>query len=241
MRLDKAVTMMGFSRSEARQAVRQGRVSVNGRIAADSSLQLRESDCVTLDGQSVDRRLHRHFMVNKPAGCLTATSDPHGKKTVLDLLPQSLHLKDLGPVGRLDQDVTGLVILTTDGELAHRLISPKRGIEKQYFAEVEGKLGKNDILAFKKGISLSDFTAKPARLEILSTSEERSVCRVFVSEGKFHQVKRMLSSLGHPVIMLKREQIAGLQLDESLDEGAYRPLTDEEIALLYGKAGMDQP
>ena len=241
MRLDKAVTGMGLSRSEAKEAIRRGRVSVNGSIVTDSAVQLKESDRVTLDGQSVDKSVHRHFMVNKPAGVLTATCDPRGEATVLGLLPESLRFKNLGPVGRLDKDVTGLIILTTDGQLAHRLISPKRDIEKQYTARVEGRLGEADALAFERGIPLKDFTAKPARLTVLSASDAESTCRVTVSEGKFHQVKRMLSSLGHPVRTLRRERIAGLELDETLREGEYRPLTEEETALLYEKAGMERP
>ena len=240
MRLDKAVALMGLSRSEAKEAVRRGRVSVNRQTVTDSARILLPSDNVSLDGEPVDRSLHHHFMVNKPAGCLTATSDPRGEKTVLDLLPPNLRYKDLGPVGRLDKDVTGLVILTTDGELAHRLISPKRGIEKRYLAKVEGKLTETDVRAFEAGVELKDFTALPAKLDILEAAEEGSLCRVTVSEGKFHQVKRMLGSLGHGVITLKRECIAGLNLDENLSEGGYRPLNDAEIRLLYDKAGMEQ-
>ena len=222
MRLDKAVTSMGLSRSQAKEAIRCGRVAVGGKTVLSSAFQLAENETVTLDGTGIDFRRHHHIMVHKPAGCLTATSDPRGERTVLDLLPTYLRYKDLGPVGRLDKDVTGLVILTTDGELAHRLISPRRDIEKQYLAKVEGELSEKVAAAFEKGIELSDFTARPAHLEILEA------------------VKRMLGSLGHTVITLKRECIAGLWLDGDLEEGQFRALTDDETALLYEKAGLDK-
>ena len=238
MRLDKAAALFGLSRSEAKEAIRRGRVAVNGQPVFDSAFKLGPQDNVSVDGQTVDTAKHHHFMVHKPADCLTATFDPRGDRTVLDLLPENLHYRDLGPVGRLDRDVTGLVILTTDGELAHRLISPKRDIEKRYFAHVEGKLTEADGRAFESGIALKDFTAKPARLEILSANDESSDCYVYVTEGKFHQVKRMLGALGHPVIALRRECVAGLNLDETLAEGQYRALREDEIRLLYEKAGL---
>ena len=148
--------------------------------------------------------------------------------------------RKIGPVGRLDKDVTGLVLMTTDGQLAHRLISPKWEVTKRYRAVVEGKLDEECVLAFKTGIEFKDFTAKPAGLEILSANEDESVCLVYVTEGKFHQVKRMLQAVGHPVKHLHREKIAMIELDESLAEGEWRELTDSEIHDLYVLTEMNE-
>ena len=145
-------------------------------------------------------RRHMHLMLHKPAGLLTATTDAR-QKTVMDLLPEELKRRALGPVGRLDKDVTGLLLLTDDGQLAHRLISPKWTVEKVYLARVEGALDASDIQAFQAGIALSDFTARPARLEIL----EPDLGRLTLTEGKFHQVKRMFAARGKPVLRLHRE------------------------------------
>ena len=240
MRLDKAVTLSGVSRSQAIKLLRAGRVQLNGQTETDGARKVSGGDEVRLDGEKLDLCLHHHFMVYKPEGCLTATRDERGQSTVMDLIAPQHRYKDLGPVGRLDKDVSGLVILTTDGELAHRLISPKRDIEKVYFAVTEGKLSPGDAEAFEKGIAFKDFTAKPARLEIICAHEEESLCRVYVREGKFHQVKRMLLAVGHPVIRLKREKIGALSLDETLEKGQYRALTDEETRTLYEQVGLEQ-
>ncbi len=239
MRLNKAVTAAGLTRTQAKDAIKRGRVSVNASCEKDCARQVSTSDEVRLDGECLDLSPHRHIMLNKPAGVITATEDARGDVTVLDLIPPKMRFKGLGPVGRLDRDVTGLVILTTDGELAHRLISPKRGIEKRYCATARGRIGEAEARAFESGIKLSDFTAKPARLEIVSASDESSVCRVYVSEGKFHQVKRMFLAVGHEITALRREAIAGLELDKTLDEGKCRYLTPSEAAHLYEKAGLE--
>ena len=239
MRLDKAVSLAGLSRSEAKDAIKKGRVCINGIIARDAAMRVEATDAVTVDSKPVDLSLHRHIMLNKPSGVITATEDTHGERTVIDLLPREMRFKDLGPVGRLDKDVTGLVILTTDGVLAHRLISPKHDAKKQYIAKVEGRLTQNDIDAFAAGLDLGDFIAKPAKLEIDDAGETVSLARVFISEGKFHQVKRMFSKVGHEVLKLKRISIAGLTLDETLADGESRALTPDEIRLLYEAAGME--
>ena len=240
MRLDKAVTFAGLSRANAKKAISAGRVSVNGVILKDSGQNVSEADLVFLDGAPVRLKNALHLMLNKPAGFITATEDAKGQSTVLDLIPREFKLKDLGPVGRLDKDVTGLVILTTDGQLAHRLISPKRDIEKMYTATVEGALDEACVKAFYEGIKLSDFVAKSARLEIVSAGADTSVCNVYITEGKFHQVKRMLASVGHPVIKLKRLRISSLWLDERLAEGECRELTYDEETSLYEAAGMGE-
>jgi len=155
---------------------------------------------------------------------------------VMDLLPGAYHALGCMPVGRLDKDTTGILILTTDGELAHRLIAPQRHVDKVYEASVEGALDESDVIAFEKGIPLKDFTAMPAKLEILSPEKGR----VTVQEGKYHQVKRMFGARGKPVVALHRLSFGPLQLDEGLLPGEYRELTKEEEAALYRAAAMEK-
>ena len=186
-----------------------------------------------MDGVPLDTRTVRHLMLNKPAGVLTATED--GKQaTVMELLPALYRACGCMPVGRLDKDTTGLLLLTTDGTLAHRLIAPERHVDKVYEAEVEGALEEADIAAFAQGIPLKDFTALPARLEILGPGRGR----VTVREGKYHQVKRMFGARGKPVLRLHRTAFGPLALDAGLAPGEYRELTEKEIAALYQAAGM---
>ena len=187
-----------------------------------------------LDGENARAPEHVHLMLHKPAGFLTATEDARGERTVLDLLPEKIRMRKVGPVGRLDKDVTGLLILTTDGQLAHRLISPKWDVEKTYYAEIEGEIDDECVRRFAEGVPLKEFTCKPARLERAGAG----ACRVYVSEGKYHQVKRMLAAVGHPVLRLKREKIGPVALDPALSEGEFRPLTPGEEAALYEIAGM---
>ena len=237
MRLDKAVTLAGMTRSEARKAIQAGRVQVRGAAARDPGLAVEPED-VTLDGSPLAGGAELHLMVNKPAGVVTATEDRR-LPTVLDLLPENLCRRGLGPVGRLDRDVTGLVLLTTDGQLAHRLISPRWKAEKVYRARCEGRLTEAEVAAFAEGLVLSDFTAKPAGLKILSASDEGSLAEVTLTEGKFHQVKRMFAAVGHPLTGLTRLRIGCVTLDEALPAGAYRPLTEVELAGLRKLCGME--
>lgn len=241
MRLDKAVTYARLSRSEAGKAIRQGRVRVNGSAVTNAGRAVAPEDEITLDGARVAIKLHTHYMLNKPAGVITATQDARGERTVLDLIAPADRIKGLGPAGRLDKDVTGLVILTSDGQLAHRLISPARGISKEYTAYVAGVPDESDINAFGEGLELGDFRARPAHLRLISAGGGNALCRIEVTEGKYHEVKRMFEKTGHPVLALSRRRIAGLTLDETLPQGAYRQLTDDEEALLYAAAGMETP
>lgn len=241
MRLDKAVALAGLTRRDARKAIADGRVKVNGETATDAGQNVTARDSVEVNGQAVSLKEHVHIMLNKPADVLTATEDARGERTVADLLPEALRLRRIGPVGRLDKDVTGLILMTTDGQLAHRLISPRREIEKRYLARCEGMLDEDCQAAFARGIEFKEFTALPARLEILSATAEESLARVYVKEGKFHQVKRMLKAVGHPVIALKREKIGPITLDETLSEGQWRELTEAEEAALYQVSGMVDP
>ena len=236
MRLDKAVSLAGLTRSEARKAIAGGRVRVDGQPVRDAAMQV-EPARVSVDGGPPVEAGELYIMVNKPAGVVTATED-RSLPTVLDLLPEALRRRGPGPVGRLDRDVTGLVLLTTDGQLAHRLISPKWKAEKLYRARCEGALGPEAVAAFAAGLALSDFTAKPARLEILEAGPEGSLAEVTLTEGKFHQVKRMFAAVGHPLVALERRRIGCVALDAALAPGEYRPLTAAEIDGLRALCGM---
>ena len=236
MRLDKAVALTGLTRSEARRAIAAGRVQVDGQVARDAGMPV-DPARVRLDGAEPVPSGEAYIMVHKPAGVLTATEDRR-LPTVVDLLPEPLRRRGLGPVGRLDRDVTGLVLLTTDGQLAHRLISPRRKAEKQYRAVCEGRLSETDVAAFADGLALSDFTAKPAQLVILQAGEERSVADVILTEGKFHQVKRMFAAVGHPLVSLSRLRIGTLALDPELAPGEWRELRGDEIEALKAICGM---
>lgn len=236
MRLDKFLSAQGLSRKQARAAIASGQVSVNGEVQGDPGFILDPiSAQVLFQGRALGYRRHMHLMLHKPAGLLTATTDAR-QKTVMDLLPEELKRRALGPVGRLDKDVTGLLLLTDDGQLAHRLISPKWTVEKVYLARVEGALDASDIQAFQAGIALSDFTARPARLEIL----EPDLGRLTITEGKFHQVKRMFAARGKPVLRLHRESVGGMSLDPALECGKFRPLTAEEEGALYALVRMER-
>lgn len=230
MRLDKAVSLSGMTRTEAKKAIAAGRVRVNSQIARDPGQQVNLSE-IAIDGAASTAMEEIYIMMNKPAGVITATEDKR-LPTVLDLLPETLRRRKIGPVGRLDRDVTGLVLLTTDGQMAHRLISPKWKAEKQYRARCEGRLETQDIASFAAGIALSDFTAQPARMIILESDSKSSLADVILTEGKFHQVKRMFAAIQHPLIQLKRLRIGCIALDAGLGPGEYRYLCSEEIARL---------
>ncbi len=238
MRLDKAVALAGLSRSEARKAIQGGRVLVDGAPVRDPAMQV-EPGRVRLDGGGVIEAGELILMVNKPAGVLTATEDRRFE-TVLDLLPEPLRRREPGPVGRLDKDVTGLVLLTTDGQLAHRLIAPKWKAEKVYRARCQGRLTGADAEAFAAGLTLSDFTALPARLNILEAGEAESLADVTLTEGKFHQVKRMFAAVGHPLLALERTRIGCVTLDPALGAGEWRRLTEDEAEGLRELCGMDR-
>lgn len=239
-RLDKLLSENGLSRKQAGQVIRAGRVRVDGEVVRDAAQTLdADTARVTLDGEALSTEKHLHLMLNKPAGYLTATEDGRGE-TVMDLLPEPLRKRGLGPVGRLDKDVTGLILLTTDGQLAHRLISPKWKMDKRYLAAVEGRVDEACVRRFAEGVPLKDFTCEPAGLHILRAGDEESLCEVTVHEGKYHQVKRMLAACGHPVLALSRRSIAGIELDKSLGEGEWRYLTEEERASLYRLTELEE-
>ena len=232
-RLDKLIASTGrWSRREVKQLVREGRVLANGAIARSAEDKYDAECCrITVNGEELTLRRHTYVMLHKPAGVLSATEDGRGK-TVLDLLTPELRKIGVFPVGRLDKDTEGLLLLTDDGALAHELLSPKKHVDKVYYARVAGQLVPEDCAAFAAGMTLDDgLVCLPAGLEILSAGEE-SECLVTLHEGKFHQVKRMLAQRGKPVMYLKRLSMGMVYLDGSLAPGAFRLLTAEEEKLL---------
>ena len=235
-RLDKLLAGTGkWSRREVKALVRQGLVRVDGRLAASAEDKLDPAAAiVTVAGETISLCRFTYVMLHKPAGVLTATED-RKQPTVLDLLPPELRRIGLAPVGRLDKDTEGLLLLTNDGELAHRLLSPKYHVDKRYLARVDGELSAADTEAFARGMTLGDgLECLPAGLEVLPDR----VCIVTLREGKFHQVKRMLAARGAPVLYLKRLSMGPLTLDDSLAAGAYRLLRAEEILALYRVCGL---
>lgn len=235
-RLDKVLAGTGrWSRREVKLLVRQGLVRLNGAAAGSAEEKCDpETAVITVNGETVVLRRFTYVLLHKPGGVLTATEDRR-QETVMELLPQELRRVGLAPVGRLDKDTEGLLLLTNDGELTHRLLSPKYHVDKRYFARVDGHLTAAHTEAFAKGMTLGDgLKCLPARLEILPDNG----CIVTVREGKFHQVKRMLASCGAPVVYLKRLSMGPLTLDDSLAAGAYRLLRAEEISALYRVCGL---
>ena len=233
-RLDKIIASCGrHSRREVKLLVRQGRVLVDGVPARSAEDRMApETAEITVDGERLAWRRYTWLMMNKPAGVLSATEDGRGK-TVLDLLPEELRRRELFPVGRLDKDTEGLLLLTNEGGLAHDLLSPKKHVDKVYYARTAGELEEADCRAFAAGMVLGDgLECLPAGLEILSAGAGGSEALVTLREGKFHQVKRMLAARGKPVLYLKRMKMGNLTLDPALEPGEYRFLTEEEVALL---------
>ena len=238
MRLDKAIALTGMTRTEAKRAIAAGRVRVRGEAARDPGMQVMPEE-VCIDGQGIEGPREVYIMVNKPAGVVTATEDKW-LLCVADLLPEKLRRRNPGPVGRLDRDVMGLVLMTTNGQLAHRLIAPRWKAEKTYLARCEGRLTAADAEAFRQGVTLSDFVAKPAEMRILESTDDESVAETVLTEGKFHQVKRMFAAIGHPLIALKRTQIGCVALDEALAPGEWRELTAAETEGLLRLCGLHE-
>ena len=226
MRLDRFLANLPhLNRQQARRLLVERRVRVDGEPVTDGRHEVRVFSRIELDDELLQAgKPARYFMLHKPAGVLSAVEDSR-QRTVLDLLPQELKRQGLSPVGRLDKDTEGLLLLTNDGALAHRLLSPKSHVDKVYYARVEGTLKLADTAAFAAGMTLGDgLCCLPAGLEILSPGE----ALVTLREGKFHQVKRMLATRGKPVTYLKRLSMGPLRLDPELAPGAFRVLTPEE-------------
>ena len=232
MRLDKYLVACAVgSRTEVKNFLKAGRVMVNGKKEKSAKLQINEdTDEICFDGQKLDYEEFVYYMMNKPQGVISATEDPK-HKTVLDLLDDLARSKEVFPVGRLDIDTHGLLLLTNDGKLAHALLSPKRHVDKTYLAQVKGIMTQEDVEKFAQGIPLKDFTCQPARLELVTidTEKNQSQIRVTIAEGKFHQVKRMVAYCGKEVVDLQRLTMGTLTLDENLKRGEWRRLTKEEL------------
>lgn len=233
-RLDKVISNLGYgSRKEVKALCKKGFVEVDGVIVKDSSVSIDpEKSIISINGKELRYRKYIYLMMNKPDGVISATYD-NREETVIDLLEVEHQVFEPFPVGRLDKDTVGLLLLTNDGELNHRLISPKWHVDKVYFAKIDKKVTEEDAEAFKKGIKLDDgYVCKEGKLEILSASDEGSEVRVTIQEGKYHQVKRMFEALDKKVVYLQRIEFGGLILDEELEEGEYRELTEEELSIL---------
>lgn len=230
-RLDKLLSQAGYSRREARELIRQGRVTVAGQTVTEPEAKCQVEAPVAVDGASIARGFV-YIMLHKPAGVVSATRDDR-ERTVVELLPEELRRRELFPVGRLDKDTTGLLLLTDDGALAHDLLSPRRHVDKVYAVTVEGALTTGDQAALAAGLELGDgLKCLPARLELTDRPE---VGYLTLREGKFHQVKRMMACLGKPVIRLHRVSMGGVSLDAGLAPGQWRELTGAERKALTGK------
>lgn len=257
LRIDKLLAHMGFgTRSEIKKAVKMGKVAVDGKVVKDSGLIIVPAEqTVTYDGETVVYRDVVYLMLNKPQGVISATEDGR-ERTVIDLLAHEDRLLNPFPVGRLDKDTVGLLLLTNDGQLAHELLSPRKHVDKTYEALVLGDVGEDDVRAFQAGVTLDDgYVTLPAQLVILNQSAAEqpddltaeseegyrsvvySLIRLTIHEGKFHQVKRMFEAVGKKVVALKRLSMGPLTLDEELPEGQYRELTERELELLKAHRG----
>lgn len=232
IRLDKFLADMGMgTRSELKKIIRSGRVCID-EIPVKRPEEKVDIDRqqVTMDGVPVRYQRMEYYMLHKPAGVVSATKDSK-EKTVLDLL-EGQKRKDLFPVGRLDKDTEGLLLITNDGDLAHRLLTPGKHVDKVYYARIQGKVTNEDVEAFQTGLDIGDEEPTlPASLNILVSAEESEIL-LTIQEGRFHQVKRMFEAVGKKVMYLKRMSMGSLVLDETLEKGAYRPLTKEEISRL---------
>ena len=233
VRLQKFMADCGVaSRRKCEEYILEGKVLVNGKVINNPGVQVdSESDDIRFNGEKIVYREFVYIMLNKPDGYISATFDKYDP-IVLDLIDQSYLVFEPFPVGRLDKDTEGLLVLTNDGQLAHRVLSPKKHVPKTYYAKIQGKVTEEDILAFEKGVILDDgYETMPSQLKILK-SDDMSEIELTIHEGKFHQVKRMFESVGKKVVYLKRLSMGKLKLDESLKLGEYRELTEEEVKLI---------
>ncbi|WP_079530569.1 pseudouridine synthase [Halobacillus hunanensis] len=240
MRIDKLLANMGYgTRKEVKGLLRSGNVRVNGQPEKNGKTHVNpEDDSVTVMNEEVNYREHIYLMLNKPGDLISATEDAHDM-TVIDILQPEDQVFSPFPVGRLDKDTEGLLLITNDGQLAHRLTTPKKDIGKTYYAVIEGVVTEEDVTKFKQGVTLDDsYVTKSADLNILQ-SDHVSEIELTITEGKFHQVKRMFEAVNKEVTYLKRMQMGSLKLDPELELGEYRELTDEEIEYLMTITKMD--
>ena len=231
LRIDKIIADCGSaSRRDAATLIKRGAVLANGvRVKSPSEKYDTETDNITVNGEQISYQKFHYIMLNKPSGYVSSTEDIR-EKTVLELLDENLRKQKLFPAGRLDKDAVGLLILTNDGQYAHNIISPNKKVDKTYFVRVDGVLTQDDCRSFEEGIVLKDgLVCRPGKLTIVSESE----AYVRIHEGKYHQVKRMMASLGKPVLYLKRCSIGALSLDGSLKPGEYREMSESERTSVF--------
>lgn len=236
-RIDKILANMGYgTRKEVKKLIKKELVEVNGEKVKDPSINIDpEKDKILVGDEVVNYRKFIYIMMNKPEGVVSATFDNYDE-TVIDLLEEEYQVFNPFPVGRLDKDTVGLLLITNDGELNHKLISPKWKVDKVYYAEINKEVDESDVEAFKNGIVISDgYKCLPGKLEIIKSNENGTEVYVTIQEGKFHQVKRMFESLDKKVVYLKRVKFGNINLDQNLEEGEYRELTKEELENILEK------
>ena len=231
MRIDKFLANSGIgTRKEVKELLKKKRISVNGEIITEAKMHIDEdNDIVAFDGERIEYKEFLYIMLNKPQDVISATDDER-HRTVLDLLEESLTKVGLFPVGRLDKDTEGLLVLTNDGKMAHELLSPKKHVPKRYYVELKKPLSEEEARILENGVELETFTTKPAKVEFITEDK----VYIIISEGKYHQVKRMFKCVGNRVLYLKRTGMGNLGLDESLEPGEYRELSSHELELLQG-------
>ncbi len=232
-RIDKILANLGYgTRKEVKEIIKSGAVEVEGAIIRDTGFLVEtETQKIKVSGKELLYRQYIYIMMNKPQGVISATEDKR-EDTVVELLKDAYRAFNPAPVGRLDKDTEGLLLLTNDGQLAHKLLSPKKHVSKTYFAHIEGRVGEEDVLAFHQGVILEDdYKTLPAQLKVLVQGEISQV-EIIIYEGKYHQIKRMFEAVEKKVVYLKRIAMGDLKLDESLQLGEYREITVEELELL---------
>lgn len=230
-RLDKILANLGYgTRKEIKLIIKNGEVKINGAVVKDNSVKINPYECsIEISGENVDYKKYIYILMNKPCGVVSATFD-NFDETVIDILEPKYQSFKPFPVGRLDKDTRGLLIITNDGKLNHRLISPRSHVDKVYYAEIDRPLNESDVDKFGKGIVLKDgYKCMSAALHIMESTQDGSRAEVTVQEGKFHQVKKMFNSLGKNVVYLRRIRFGPIKLEDSLEEGEYRELSKEEI------------
>ncbi|MEY7999747.1 pseudouridine synthase [Clostridium sp. Mt-5] len=230
-RLDKILANLGYgTRKEIKSTIKNGEVKVDGIVVKDNSIKIDPYNCkIEVRGNNIDYRKYIYILMNKPDGVVSATFD-NLDETVIDILEPRYQAFKPFPVGRLDKDTRGLLLITNDGDLNHRLISPKNHVDKVYYAEIDRPVDKSDIDKFEKGIVLKDgYKCMPAKLKIIESDEDGSRVEVTIQEGKFHQIKKMFNSLEKNVVYLRRIRFGPIKLEEGLEEGEYRELSKEEI------------
>jgi 16S rRNA pseudouridine516 synthase len=238
IRLDKLISeKLNISRSEAKQLIKKGEVLVNSSPASSPETKIGEGDEITVSGKRISSEKFVYIMMNKPKGVICASEDEK-EKTVIDLLPEDMRIKNLFPAGRLDKDTTGFVLITNDGEFAHNILSPKKHVEKTYLALLDKPLDKSVIMDFESGMSLGEEKLLPAKLT--AENKDKTLARVVIKQGIYHQIKRMFIKHGIEVLELKRIKIGSLPLDEALAKGESRYITKKELTLSLGTVPNDR-